>query len=245
MAVRHSIKKLIVISVVLSYAALGQASMEKGKPPAEQPEGYSPYVGQNFPQQVYFGDTHHHSSFSVDSGMLGNTLGPDQSFRFARGEEVTSSQGVRAKLIRPLDFLVVSDHAEYLGIADLLATGDPKLLATEVGRKWYEDVQKGPESAWMAAVGMMDDFTTGNERVKDPALKRSVWDRVVDIASEYNEPGKFTAFNGYEWTSAPGGNNLHRVVVFRDGPDRVKQILPFSAFDSIHPEDLWDFLADY
>jgi len=245
MTVRHSIKKLIVISVVLSYAALGQASMEKEIPPAEQPEGYSPYVGQNFPQQVYFGDTHHHSSFSVDSGMLGNTLGPDQSFRFARGEEVTSSQGVRAKLIRPLDFLVVSDHAEYLGIADLLATGAPQLLATEVGRKWYEEVQKGPESAWMVVVGMMDDFTTGNERVKDPALKRNVWDRVVDIASEYNEPGKFTAFNGYEWSSAPGGNNLHRVVVFRDGPDRVKQILPFSAFDSIHPEDLWDFLADY
>ncbi len=106
-------------------------------------------------------------------------------------------------------------------------------------------VAKGGDDAWLTAVGMMKDFTTANERVKDPKLKRSVWDRVVDIASEYNDPGVFTAFNGYEWTSAPSGNNLHRVVIFRDGPDRVKQILPFSAFDSLDPEDLWVFLAKY
>lgn len=202
-------------------------------------------ASQKLPVRVFFGDTHHHSSYSVDSGMFGNTLGPDQSFRFARGEEVVSSSGIRAKLKRPLDFLVVSDHAEYLGMADLLAKGDPKLLATEAGKEWYEALQKGGDAAWLTAVGMMKDFTTGNERVKDPALKRSVWDRVIDIASNYNEPGKFTTFNGYEWSSAPDGNNLHRVVIFRDGPDKVKQILPFSAFDSIHPEDLWDFLADY
>ncbi|MCZ6831227.1 MAG: DUF3604 domain-containing protein, partial [Gammaproteobacteria bacterium] len=206
---------------------------------------YSPYVGQAFPKRVFFGDTHHHSSFSIDSGMFGNTLGPDQSFRFARGEEVISSQGVRAKLIRPLDFLVVSDHAEYLGISDLLTKGDPQLLATEAGKEWYAALQKGGDEAWLTAVGMMKDFTTGNERVKNPAIKRTVWDRVVDIASEYNDPGKFTAFNGYEWSSAPGGDNLHRVVIFRDGPNKVKQVLPFSAFDSIHPEDLWSFLADY
>jgi len=211
----------------------------------EQPKAYSPYVDQHFPQRVFFGDTHHHSSFSVDSGMFGNTLGPDQSFRFARGEEVISGSGLRAKLNRPLDFLVVSDHAEYLGLSDLLVRADPQLLATEAGKEWYAALQEGGDAAWLTAVGMMKDFTTGNERVKDPKLKRSVWDRVVDIASEYNDPGVFTAFNGYEWSSAPGGDNLHRVVIFRDGPDRVKQILPFSAFDSIDPEDLWVFLAKY
>jgi len=211
----------------------------------EQPEPYSPYVDQHFPQRVFFGDTHHHSSFSVDSGMFGNTLGPDQSFRFARGEEVISGSGLRAKLNRPLDFLVVSDHAEYLGLSDLLVRADPQLLATEAGKEWYAALQEGGDAAWLTAVGMMKDFTTGNERVKDLKLKRSVWDRVVDIASEYNDPGVFTAFNGYEWSSAPGGDNLHRVVIFRDGPDRVKQILPFSAFDSIDPEDLWVFLAKY
>jgi hypothetical protein len=206
---------------------------------------YSPYVDRHFPQRIFFGDTHHHSSFSVDSGMFGNTLGPDQSFRFARGEEVTSSSGLRVKLIRPLDFLVVSDHAEYLGLSDLLTTGNARLLSTEVGKEWAAALAEGGEAAWLTAVAIMDDFTTGNERFADPQLKRSVWDRVVDIASEFNQPGTFTALNGYEWTSAPGGNNLHRVVIFRDGPNRVKQILPFSAFDSIHPEDLWDALAAY
>ena len=235
----------VIATVLLSGSALGQMTPDKDQV-VEQPKPYSPYVDQHFPQRVFFGDTHHHSSFSVDSGMFGNTLGPDQSFRFARGEEVISSSGLRAKLIRPLDFLVVSDHAEYLGLSDLLAKGDPQLLATEAGKEWYASLQKGGDEAWLTAVGMMKDFTTGNERVKDPKLKRSVWDRVVDIASEYNDPGVFTAFNGYEWTSAPGpGNNLHRVVIFRDGPDRVKQILPFSAFDSLDPEDLWVFLAKY
>ncbi len=183
---------------------------------------YSPYVDRHFPQRVFFGDTHHHSSFSVDSGMFGNTLGPDQSFRFARGEEVTSSSGLRVKLVRPLDFLVVSDHAEYLGLSELLTTGNPRLLSTEVGKEWAAALEEGGDAAWLTAVAIMDDFTTGNERFADPQLKRSVWDRVVDIASEFNQPGTFTALNGYEWTSAPGGNNLHRVVIFRDGPNRVK-----------------------
>jgi len=211
----------------------------------EQPAPYSPYVDQHYPQRVLFGDTHHHSSFSVDSGLIGNTLGPDVSFRFARGEEVISNSGQRSKLNRPLDFLVVSDHAEYLGIADLLNTGDPALLATEVGQEWYAFMQEGGEAAWGAVVAMMDDFSSGTPQYRDPQVERSVWERVVDVASEYNEPGTFTAFNGYEYSAISEGANLHRVVVFRDGPDRVKQVIPFGAFDSQDPEDLWQFMAGY
>jgi hypothetical protein len=224
---------------------LVQGAVRAESSPAASTPVYSPYVDRVIPRQVFFGDTHHHSSYSVDSGMFGNTLGPDQSFRFARGEEVVSSSGIRAKLIRPLDFLVVSDHAEYLGLSKLLAEADPELLATEAGAEWYANLQEGGEAAWLAAVGMMRDFTEGNERVKNPELKRSIWDNVVDIASDFNQPGVFTAFNGYEWSSAPYGNNLHRVVVFRDGPEKVKQVLPFSAFDSLEPEGLWEYMADY
>jgi len=240
------IKSLVFVSLSC-FAVMGSAqefAVDKDDMPDTAPE-YSPYVDRYHPQRVFFGDTHHHSSFSVDSGMFGNTLGPDKSFRFARGEEVVSSNGLRAKLVRPLDFLVVSDHAEYLGLSELLTTGNPRLLATDVGKEWAAALAQGGDAAWLTAVAIMDDFTTGNERFKDAELKRSIWDRVVDIASEYNDPGVFTAFNGYEWTSAPGGNNLHRVVIFRDGPNRVKQILPFSAFDSIDPEDLWNALASY
>ena len=211
----------------------------------EHPEPYSPYVDQHFPQRVFFGDTHHHSSYSVDSGLIGNTLGPEVSFRFARGEEIVTSTGLRAQLIRPLDFLVVSDHAEYLGIADLLNTANPELLATEVGRQWYEAMQKGGQAAWDAVMVIANDIATGQPRFRDPKLERSVWDRVVDVASQNNEPGTFTAFNGYEYTPAPDGNNLHRVVIYRDGPDRVKQFIPFGGFDSPDPEDLWAFMAGY
>ncbi len=229
----------IPITGIAQEFAIDQEDMPEKKP------AYSPYVDQHHPQRVFFGDTHHHSSFSVDSGMFGNTLGPDKSFSFARGDEVLSSSGLRVKLLRPLDFLVVSDHAEYLGLSDLLTTGNPRLLATDVGKEWAAALAEGGDAAWLTAVAIMDDFTTGNERFKDAELKRSVWDRVVDIATEYNAPGVFTAFNGYEWTSAPNGDNLHRVVIFRDGPMRVKQILPFSAFNSIHPEELWAALAEY
>ncbi len=88
-------------------------AVDRDDMPDEAPE-YSPYVDDHFPKRVYFGDTHHHSSYSFDSGMFGNTLGPEESFRFARGEEVVASNGLRAKLIRPLDFLAVTDHAAYL-----------------------------------------------------------------------------------------------------------------------------------
>jgi hypothetical protein len=202
-------------------------------------------VDQHFPQRVFFGDTHFHSSLSVDSGLIGNTLDLETAIRFARGEEVRTNGGQRAKLIRPLDFLVLSDHAEYLGIADLLNKADPALLANPVGKGWYEAKQKGGDAAWTVVQGMMDDFASGKPKYKDAKVERSVWNRVIDIASKYNDPGAFTVINGYEYSSTPDGNNLHRVVMFRDGPDRVKQILPFSAFQSSDPEKLWAFMADY
>jgi hypothetical protein len=148
---------------------------------------------------------------------------------------------------------VVTDHAEYLGIAKLLNEADPALLATDVGKEWYSQMQGSKEDAWAAVVDMQKDFVSGIPRFDDPKVKRSVWEDVVDIASQYNEPGTFTALNGYEWStvssgmdgSGPAGANLHRVVIFRDGPDRVKQVLPFSAFDSGDPEKLWEFMARY
>lgn len=233
------------IASLISTTVLAQEwTLEKDQK-VEQPKPYSPYVDQHFPQKVFFGDTHFHSSLSVDSGMVGNRVDLDQAFRFARGKEIVTSSGQRAQLNRPLDFLVVSDHAEYLGLAGLIATGNPELLATDVGQEWYEAMQKGGDAAWSKVVLMMEDFSTGTPRFRNAKLERSVWDRVVDTASRHNEPGAFTAFNGYEWSSLTNGNNLHRVVVFRDGPDRVKQIIPFSAFDNQDPEGLWGFMAGY
>jgi hypothetical protein len=215
-----------------------------GQKPAA-PHDYSPYTEEVFPNRIYWGDTHHHSSYSFDAGF-GNPLGPDISYRFARGEEVISSQGVRAKLSRPLDFLVVSDHAEFIGLPDMLRAGNPQLLKNETAARWAKMIKTSSAEASKAAIEAVFAIFQRKELYKDEEVTRSIWQRVTSIATKYNDPGHFTAFNGFEWTSAPGpGNNLHRVVLFRDDAQRANQVLPFSAFDSENPEDLWKYLASY
>jgi hypothetical protein len=203
---------------------------------------YSPYLERGYPDRVYFGDTHLHTSYSTDAGMLGNRLGPEEAYRFARGEEVTSSTGVRARLQRPLDFLVVSDHAENLGLAPMIAESNPELLKTEFGRAIHDLVKsgKGSDAYNLWGQHMLDrqDPLKGNE-----AIARSMWERETTAAEKYNQPGKFTALIGFEWTSTPDGNNLHRNVIFRDGKAKADQITPFSQYDSVDPEDLWKWMA--
>jgi hypothetical protein len=234
---------LLAISLVLPASAQ-EGLAPKEDFPVKKPE-YSPYVDQHFPNRVLWGDTHLHTILSMDDGFLGTKLGPEEAFRFARGEEVTSNTGQRARLNRPLDFLAVTDHAEYLGIADLVLKSDPDLLATETGRRWHDMVKAGGDEGLKAVWEVTIASIEGIDYLKNDKIKRSVWERVIDAASKYYEPGRFTTFNGFEWTSFPGFNNLHRVVLFRDGPERVKQVLPFSAMDSRDPEDLWKYMAKY
>ena len=204
---------------------------------------FSPYVDRNIPMRVLWGDTHLHTSNSPDAGLIGNTLGPAQAYRFARGEEVMSSTGLRAKLIRPLDWLVVSDHAEYMGLAPMVKSSDPVLLADPIGKRWHDMFQGG--QGYEAFIEILESVTNGEEMIQNPAVKQSVWERFVETAEEFNDPGKFTAFIGFEWSSIPNGNNLHRVVIFQDGADRARQVVPYSQFDSFDPEDLWDYMARY
>jgi hypothetical protein len=217
----------------------------------ESPKIYSPYVARtaadaNLAEGVYWGDTHLHTSYSTDAGMFGNTLGPEEAFRFARGEEVLTSHGIRARLIRPLDFLVVADHAENLGLAPFIAESNPELLKNEWGRMVHDLVKSGNSreafQTWITAVAANDD------PIDSPRMTRTAWEREIDFADKYNEPGRFTSLIGFEWTSiatqqAPG--NLHRVVIFKDGANKAGRVLPFSAFDSYDPEDLWDYMASY
>ena len=212
---------------------------------------YSPYVertqsDENFAEGVYFGDTHVHTSYSADAGMLGNTLGPEEAYRFALGEEVTSSTGQRVRLIRPLDFLVVADHAENLGLAPMIDESNPDLLANEWGKTVHDLVKagKGNEAFQMWA----GEIAKNKDPLDNPKIMRTVWEREIKLADQYNDPGRFTAFIGFEWTSLanpeiPG--NLHRNVIFKDGGDKAGQVLPFSAIDSYDPEDLWKYMAAY
>jgi hypothetical protein len=205
---------------------------------------YSPFVERDYPQNVYFGDTHLHTSFSFDAGMVGDTLGPDEAYRFAKGEVVTASLGARAKLSRPLDFLVIADHAESLGIAPLIAESSPLVLDDPAGRELYELASgNDPIEAYRRFAAIRAE--TGTPPMHRDDIRKTMWDRIVTAAEEHNQPGRFTALIGYEYTSALLTNNLHRVVVFRDSAARVSSIIPYSSVESPDPEDLWAFLETY
>ncbi|MBZ2168373.1 DUF3604 domain-containing protein [Marinobacter sp. F4216] len=209
-------------------------------------DSYSPLAGTDYPQQVYWGDTHLHTSYSFDAAMMGNKgLSPDEAYRFARGEEVQAHNGMAARLNRPLDFLMVSDHAEYLGLVPMLAAGNQTLLEDPVGRKWSAMLNGGPAEQLKALLQMNVDIGDNRKSLSNLQVERSAWSAITAAADRHNNPGQFTTFIGYEWTTMPGGNNLHRVVMFADDADKANQILPFSAFDSEDPEELWNFLQDY
>ncbi len=240
----------LMLSVALLTLAMSSTAYAQGLDMAIDPEDvklgqneYSPYLDRGYPQRVFWGDTHVHTSYSTDAGMIGNRLDPDVAYRFARGEEVVSSTGVRAKLVQPLDFLVVAGHAENLGLATMIERSNPDLLRIPWGRKVHDLVKanKAGEAyaVWGVAMG------AGKDPLADKAVERTMWERITEYAEQFNQPGVFTALIGYEWTSSPEGNNLHRNVIFRDGKAKADRMLPFSNYDSSDPEDLWKWMVTY
>ncbi len=206
---------------------------------------YSPYAGKSNAGNVYWGDTHLHTKLSMDAGAFGNRLGLDEAYIFAMGGEVTSTNGQRAKLSRPLDFLVAADHSDGMGFFDMFEEGAPVMMEEELGRRWNKMLANGEGNG--VALELIGKFSQGALpwETNDPRLMTPVWNEVVDAAEKYNEPGNFTAFIGYEWTSLIKGNNLHRVVIYRDNEDKARGTLPYTLADSADPEDLWTALAQY
>jgi len=205
---------------------------------------YSPYAARHYPTAVFFGDTHLHTAVSVDAGTM-CTLGQEEAFQLARGEEVRSTHGLRVKLSRPLDFIVVSDHAEMYGLMPELKKGDPDILASEKGRRWYDMLQTGDQDTiFAAAMEIVASLQQPDAPIESDKLVRDAWRSYTALADRYNEPGRFTALIGYEWT-AIGGFNLHRNVIFRGDASAANLTVPFSQFDSQNPEDLWRALARF
>jgi len=230
-------------------AAPADASIEQTAAAPTAPT--APSTSEALPDAVYWGDTHVHTSYSFDAAAWGNTLDPYEAYRFARGEKVTASMGLEAQLVKPLDWLMVADHSDNIGgVADLFA-GKESILADPVGKQLYDDFQAGKN----AEVGeeIVRRFVQGtlpDAMIYEPQSKeyRDVWDRIIDAAEKYNEPGKFTAFIGYEWTSQVEVNNMHRVVVFRDGGDIAGQTVPYTTnppYGSPNPRDLWKWMQAY
>jgi hypothetical protein len=232
---------LVLLFMTFSFTIVAQDIQPEKDKVSVPKKSYSPYADDYYPQNVYFGDTHLHSSWSTDAGMAGATLGPESAYRVSRGETVTSHLGWRVKLNRPLDFLVLADHAENLGLADFIRRSDPILLANKTGKKWYDMVNAG--KGYDAFLEWLR--SDSEDLIDEPAMAQKVWGQVVDNADKYYQPGVFTTFIGFEWTSMPNGNNLHRVVIFRDGKARTSQVLPYSQYDSHDSEDLWDYMSGY
>jgi len=239
---------------VLSFAedtdigTLDKATAEKVFPAKPL---YSPYAGRSFPIRPFFGDTHLHTSFSMDAGAFGARLNPRDAYKFARGDQVTSSSGQPVKLARPLDFLVVADHSDNMGFFPDLFAGKPEMLADPMGRKWYDLIQSGKGAE--AAMEIIVAFSQGKfpkDLMYFPGTRayRGAWQETIAAAESYNDPGRFTAFIGYEWTSNTGGNNLHRNIIFRDNGDKASQVEPFTVyppFGSDNPVDLWKWMDAY
>ena len=211
---------------------------------ALESDHFSPYAARNFPTVPLFGDTHLHTAVSVDAGTM-NTVGQEEAFRFARGEEITTTHGLKAKLSRPLDFIVVSDHAEMYGLMPQLLNGDPEVLSTELGKKWYENLTAGdPTLAYDTAMEIVASLAGEEAPINSPKAVKNAWQHYTALADQYNDPGVFSAIIGWEYTTE-GANNLHRNVLFRGDARDANQTVPFSNFDSKNPEDLWTFLAEF
>ena len=205
---------------------------------------FSPYAGRNFPTKVLWGDTHLHTAVSVDAGTM-NRIGQEDAFRFARGEEISTTHGLRVKLSRPLDFLVISDHSEMYGLMPQLLSGDAEILATEIGRRWYEELISGDDDrVFTTAMEIVASLAKPDAPIESDRAVRNAWRAYTALADRYNDPGRFSAIIGYEYTTM-GGNNLHRNVLFRGDATEANRMVPFSQFDSQNPEDLWKFLDGF
>jgi len=216
---------------------------------------YSPYAQRRFPSRPLWGDTHLHTGLSVDAGLFGARLGLEEAYRFARGEEVVSSTGQPAKLSRPLDWLVIADHSDGMGLITDLMAGSPDVTRFEQGARWAKGLKAGGQTAVDTALDLITTFSQGKIEPEllaaySPGSKiyASVWEKVVKAADAYNEPGRFTALIGFEWTSLVKGNNLHRNVIFRDNRDRAGQVVPYTTqapIGSTDPLDLYKWLETY
>jgi hypothetical protein len=235
------------LPVFADYA--GNIAGEDVKDTFKKP-GYSPYGGRSFPTMVLWGDTHLHTSNSLDARAVGVRLGPEEAFRFARGEEVVSSHGEILRLSRSLDFLVVTDHSDAMGAMNEIVKGNPMLMRDPKIRDWNKRIAKGGESAYQTAIEVVETFAgiSGEELpevISDKDFVASIWERYLETCEKYNDPGRFTAMIGYEWTSTDKGNNLHRNVLYRGDADEARQMIPYTAADSLNPEDLWKWMAAY
>jgi len=195
--------------------------------------------------KLFWGDTHLHTSYSPDAFLLRNaTADPDTSYRWARGLPVVHPYNrARIQIGTPLDFLVVSDHAEFMGVIPALLQGNPLVADTETGKRYRKMFDEGRQvEVFTELIAQVNKIVPPDPDLYNDKINSEVWNSIMDAADRHNEPGVFTAFMGWEWSSTPNGNNLHRVVFMKEGKEKGSQFIPYNSLDSDKPEDLWKWL---
>lgn len=246
-------KKLLVLVVIGSIAGCAgndnPGTAENALLSKNDSTAVAVVIETGYPEKVYWGDQHLHTAWSADAGAAGTTVGPEEALRFAMGEEIKNNSGQPAKLHRPLDWLCVSDHSDGMGIISFIVGGDPELMKDPLLKKWHDGMVSGDLELMGKTKGEMISAQSNNRlpaAVMDSSFARSVWDKSIGIVEKYNNPGKFTAFIAYEWTSNyGGGNNLHRNIIYRGNGNEAAQLLPKTTFDSGDPETLWQWMDTY
>src|SRR5210317_974898 len=207
MTVQNLLKSIVVSTLLISAPLLATTAAQAQFSPSKESlsdlypgEAYSPYANRDFPDQVYWGDTHLHTGLSMDAGLFGARLGLDDAYRFARGEQVMASSGQPAKLGRPLDWLVIADHSDGMGFFNDMADGAPDIIKYEQGERWYTGLQAGGDASVAAALDLITTFSQGKinpemmaEYSPGGRTYSSIWEKVVDAAERFNDPGTFTA----------------------------------------------------
>jgi hypothetical protein len=255
-------KNIVLACTAVSLSILTTVSVAQEWQPGEDQlselytgKAYSPFAGRTFPERPLWGDSHLHTSLSFDAGAFGNRLGPRVAYRFARGEEVVSSTGQPLRLARALDWLAITDHSDGMGFTDDALAASPFVTNYEQGARWSKGFRAGGQEAVNATLDMIQTFSQGKMDPEmfanySPGSRRyaTLWDEVINNAEEFNDPGEFTAFIAFEWTSLVKGGNMHRNVIFRDNADRARQVVPYTTvppIGSADPLDLYKYLENY
>ena len=241
----------VAIGALLAAGAMTLAGTPNAPAQAAAPAKGPAVRPTQFPQRPLWGDTHLHTANSFDAFTAGLRLGPEDALRFARGEEVMTASGIKAQLHRPLDFLAVTDHSDAIGVtAELYNTPEDQVTDPTL-KRWRAMMHTGGNEAYAAFREMVTAASKGTlppdfaDPKRQKEISRRVWDSQLDAVERYNEPGKFTALIGFEYSLQPKGNTLHRNVIFRDGADKARTVLPFPSDGKKGPEPLWDYMDAY
>lgn len=239
MSMKKTIYSAALMAAVIFSGCSGNKEVHENKSEQVNLATSDGRIKENPLRDAYFGDLHLHTTLSFDAFIMGTQVGPEDGYKFAKGGTI-NYLGTPITNRRPLDFMAVTDHSEYMGVENTIHDPNSALAKTAYGKKI---LNKDPQERFQVVYAIAKNFSKGQiiPDMNQTDVIKSTWQRVIKAANDYYEPGKFTTFIGYEWSAIPDGQNLHRNVIFRGdkAPENTH-----SSNNSPVPEDLWTYLEN-